>query len=132
MYKGRLAALKASLILAALSAGCTGADRMLEDARKGRSSAEATARATVDAWARGQVSPRFAHLAFSAARTRVEKDRARLARKDAVAADDRVRSMVADLEQVSARLAELATAAERGDVATAEALARELRAASGS
>jgi hypothetical protein len=124
MYKGRLPALPAILILAALTAGC-GVESMLDDARKGRLSALATAQATTEAWARGQVSPKFARLAFSAARTRVEKERARLARQDEVAADDRVRSMLAELERVSARLAQLATAAEHSDVSTAAALARD-------
>jgi hypothetical protein len=114
------------LLLVGLAPACGGRERVLGNARKGRDSAVGTARMTVEAWARGDVPERFARLAFEAARTRVEKDRQRLSKRPSDAADEEVASQVAELEGLSLRLARLADAADRGDVARAQELVRDL------
>jgi hypothetical protein len=114
------------LMLALFGMGCGGIDDALQDAVTGRDSARATAYLTAEAWSRGDVSPRFASLVFAAARARVEKDRRRLATRESDAAEERVRPVIGELEDLSARLARLARAAEQGDLAGAQSLVGDL------
>jgi hypothetical protein len=125
MYKRSLSLLALATCVAA--GGCGGLDRALRDAAKGERSAVATARLTADAWSRGQVSARFAHLAFVAARARLEKDRQRLAQDEADASREETRAMLVRLQELSARLAQVADAASRDDLAGAQALVREIQ-----
>jgi hypothetical protein len=116
----RLAAATA-LILVLAVAGCGTVERDLQQADKGRSSAIATARLTADAWSRGEIRPRFAGLAFDAARQRVEKDRQTLAARAPKTDDRRVAAAIRSLESISASLAALAEAARRDDRGAAAA-----------
>src|SRR6187401_489497 len=102
-----------SIIIVLALAGCGTVERDLEQADKGRSSAIATARFTAEAWSRGEIRPRFARLAFEAARQRVEKDRVALAARAPKTDDRRVAAAVRALESLSASLAALADAARR-------------------
>jgi hypothetical protein len=114
------------LMLALAGMGCGGVDHALQEAGKGRDSARATASLTTEAWASGDVSPRFASLVFAAVRARVEKDRRGLATRESDASEERVQPVIGELEDLSARLARLAGAAEQGDLAGAQSLVRDL------
>src|SRR6187397_2697371 len=97
-----------ALLAAAGLAACAGVESDLRHAEQGGKSAAATAAFVAEAWGRGEVEPRFARLAFEAARQRVEKDRLALAARAPESADQRVPAAIGKLEAMSAALAALA------------------------
>ena len=115
------------VVVGLLAFGCAGGPaHAIHEARQSQASATATARLTLDAWAQGEVTSRFAGLAFEAARTSVERERTRLATRATEAGTPATAAALADLETLSAGLARLATAAADGALATARALAVDL------
>jgi hypothetical protein len=109
-----------AVVIALFTLSCGSKERALHAAQQGRASALATAQMTTDAWARGDLRPGFARLAFEAARQQVEQQRHSLAVKPQDVADPAVAGAIADLEHLSRQLAQLSEAARRSDVAAAQ------------